>query len=528
MRRDFERLCHGTFDLLVVGGGIYGAWTAYDAALRGLRVALVERTDWGAGASSASSKLVHGGLRYLESFRLGLVRTSLRERRRLARLGPHQVRPLRFVLPVYRGDRFGRLQLGAGLTIYDLLAGTGGPVGRHRSFGREDLLERVGYLRREGLRGGFTYGDCTMDDARLVVEIVDGAVHAGAIAVNGAEARHLLGGHSRVRGAAVRDAETGETREIEAQVTVNCAGPWAAGLVPAESPSSVPIRLTKGVHLVMPGLPGEHAVLLTARSDGRVFFLIPWYGRTLLGTTDTDYHGRPDDLEVEPDDIAYLLRETSWALDGIEWDESRVLGRFAGLRALQDLERAPPSRATREWTLARPMPGLLVPVGGKYTSARADAAVIVDQAMALLGRSERCATATRPFPWRPEGDFASWLAGAAREGAAAGLDREVAFHCAQRFGARVADLHRLLAERPELAARLHPELPFCRAEVVHAARAEMTRTLQDVVRRRIPLLVLAPREERLLATIADLTAETLGWDGERKRRELRSVMEEPP
>ena len=525
MKRDFRKLADETFDLLVIGGGVYGAWTAYDAALRGLRVALVERSDWASGTSSASSKLIHGGLRYLEQLHLGLVRTSLDERKRLATLAPHQVRPLRFVIPVYRGDRVGRFRLKIGLSLYDLLAGGDQPVDRHRSLSRDELLRSSGFLRHEGLRGGFNYGDCWTDDARYTVEIICGALEAGVVAVNRAEALRLLIEEGRVLGAEARDRESGSTAEIRAALTFNAAGPWSAALLPEDREAPPLTRLTKGAHLVMPGLPVDDAFLLTARSDGRVFFLIPWYGRTLLGTTDTGYKDNPDALRLEAADVRYLLTEANRVLEGSPWSEADILGSYVGLRTLQNQPDTAPSTITREWCLEQPLPGLLMPIGGKYTSARADSGEAVDRAIELLGRPAiPSPTADRPFPWRPAGPFLPWLEQAVREGVALGLDPGTARCAGYRFGTRIEKLHRILAERPELAARIHPELTFCRAEIVHAVESEMARTLEDVLRRRIPLILLARPDESWLSGAADLIGERLGWSADRRGEEVRALI----
>jgi glycerol-3-phosphate dehydrogenase len=523
MQRDFSSLTRGGLDLLVVGGGIYGAWTAYDAALRGLRVALVERTDWAAGTSSASSKLVHGGLRYLEQFHLGLVRVSLGERRRLAELAPHRVSPLRFVIPAYRGGRVGRLRWRLGLTLYDLLAGRDQPVAPHESLSAAPLYERFPFLRKDGLLGGFSYGDCQLDDARCALEVVDGAVGAGVAAVNRAEVTGILRDGERVIGAVVADRETGAALDVTAAMTIDCSGSWSAGLW--QDAPAVPrrTRLTKGVHLVMPALPAVEAFLLLSQVDGRVFFLIPWYGRTLLGTTDTPYSGDPDRVGVETADVDYLL-DAANAFTTLGWERSDVEASYAGLRVLPNAPGAP-TNVTGEWSLAAPAPGFLMSVGGKFTTARADAARAVDQVMQSFGRGLGARpTELRPFPWAPAGDFGTWLQGVTTRGLAVGLDQETARTAAARFGSGIEALHARIADRPELAARLHPGLPFCRAEVVHAVEHEMARTLHDVLRRRIPLTLLTRPQTGLLTDAAALAGDALGWTPERRQAEVTGLL----
>ena len=527
MQRDFEALARGRFDLLVIGGGIYGAWTAYDAALRGLRVALVERADWGAGTSSASSKLIHGGLRYLEHLRLGLVRTSLRERRLLARLGPHRVRPLRFVIPVRRGARVGRVKWRLGLTLYDWMSGADQPVAPHAALSAATLIDRLPFLRRDGLLGALSYGDCQMDDARFTLEVVDGAHGAGVAAVNHADVRRLLREETRVSGAVVGDRTTGAESTVLAGATVDCRGPWGLTQL-SEDRAGFPVgRLTKGVHLVLPALDTDDALLLQAESDGRVIFLIPWYGRTLLGTTDTPYEGDPAAIRVNDADTEYLLDAANAYLER-PWSQADLLGSFAGLRMLQNEPDVDPSDITREWSLTKPEPGLLLPVGGKYTTAREDSASVVDEAMKMLGRSPGARpTATRSFPWAPANDFEGWIEAVVDRGIALGLDGETAQAAALRFGAHVDAVHDSIDRQPELAARLHPELPFCRAEVLHAVAAEMAHTLEDILRRRVPVTILARPDAAVLADAASIAGTALGWSTQDQRDQVERLIARP-
>ncbi len=537
MTRDVAALGRSRpFDLLVIGGGIYGAWVALDAARRGLEVALVERRDWAAGTSSASSKLIHGGLRYLEGWHFALVRKSLRERQRLLRLAPHQVRPLRFLIPLYRGDRVGRLKLAAGLRLYDLLAGSDREVAPHRSLARDGILKTAPWLAAEGLLGGFDYGDSVMDDARMVIEVVAAAAAEGVVAVNHAPVERLLVSRTEVQGAIVRDADPAAGRaargesapgaevEVRARAVVNAAGPWAAGLVPESTVPRPRVRYNKGIHLVMPALDGERGMLVMARADGRPYFLIPWYGRTLLGTTDTAYRGDPDAVRVESDEVRYLLNDAARVLGDRRWTEADVLGSYAGLRTLHHQSAATPGAISREWRLISPVPRLLMPVGGKFTAARADAERIVDRLVSMLGRPATSGTTgSRPLPGAPDEPMDSWMTGATREGIAAGLDAATAATAARRFGTRVGRLHSLIRDEPALAGRIHPDLPFSLAEVLFAARHEMARTLEDILRRRIPLMLLARVDEATLARAAAVAGAALGWDECRRRQEVQAA-----
>jgi len=524
MKREFDQLRGGPFDLLVVGGGVYGAWTAYDAALRGLRVALVERDDWASGTSAASSKLIHGGLRYLEHGELGLVRKTLDERRRLARLGPHRIRPLRFLMPVYRGDRVGRFRLRVGLLFYDLLAGGGQPVPPHRALGSRELLELID-IEPTGLRGGFAFGDCRTDDARLVVEIVDGAFHAGAVSVNRAAARELIVEGGRAAGAVIEDREGGQTLEVRALATVVSAGPWVGGLAASAGiPGAVTPRLTKGIHLILPSLGIDDAFVISSNDDARIVFLIPWYGRTLFGTTDTDYDGEPADVRVEPRDVAYLLERLHRVVRGARWSESDVIASFAGLRTLPATDDRDPSSVTREWIVTEPLEGLYVPIGGKLTSARADAAGLVDRVVRRAGWTpRRSPTADRPFPWCPLPPFDDWLDRTIGEAARLGLDEETARSCALRFGSRTERIFERIRATPDLARRILPDAPFCRAEIDHAVDEEMARSLEDLLRRRVPLLLTSRVNEDTLQQVARIAGERLGWDEKRRRAEIEQM-----
>jgi glycerol-3-phosphate dehydrogenase len=516
MKRDTQQLDGREFDVLVIGGGIYGAWTAYDAALRGLSVAIVDKGDWAAGTSSASTKLIHGGLRYLEQLRFGLVRRSLKERELLLRLAPHAVRPLRFIIPDYPDNRVARWKLRAGLAIYDLLAGGGTGSG---GIGQADMASNHAFLAQENLRGGLLYNDCQMDDARLVVEIIDGASSAGAVAANYVQAVDFLRATGGVYGAVVRDQIGGRDIEIRARAVVNAAGPWAEAL------GGSPQRLIKGVHLVMPALPTDDAYLFMTRRDERVFFLVPWYGRTLLGTTDTDFDGNADDVRVDRADVDYLLTEAARYLGKGAWTEAEIHGQFAGVRALQESESRDPAGVTREWRVSQPERGLFVSHGGKYTSARFDAAHLVDHVMAHLKKSAASSTAARPFPWCPNGSYDEWIASTIANGAELGLSPIVAGVLAQRYGSRVTTVLDRIARDAALATQITPDLPFVRAEIATAIDEEMAVTLEDIVRRRIPLAILTNVGDAELRSIAGVLAAHLLTPPETLESQIESVLD---
>ena len=482
MRREPQRLADGVFDLLVIGGGIYGAWCAADAAQRGLKVALIERGDWASGTSSASSKLIHGGLRYLEHFEFALVHHALTERRVLARIAPHLVRPMNFVLPVWREARVGSFKLSAGLTLYDLLAWRRQPVQRHKHFRRERLQQRYPFLKPEGLRGGFRYGDCQEDDARVTLNVVAAAQAAGAVTVNYCGATELSDD-----GALALDSRSGAEHRIRAQHTVLAAGPWSHELLGERAPK---MSRVKGTHLILPAIPGcRSAFLLTAPQDGRVFFVIPWYGRTLLGTTES-HVSDPDQVRPTEQEAEYLLAAVRAWMPELGWSRDQVIGSFAGTRTLQAQDKDNLSAVTREFEILQPRPRVTLPLGGKYTTARHDAERIVDGVCKALGHKARCRSDRAPLPSTPVGNFLDFLEPAAAQLQAAGLDPDSANHCALRYGNQYTQLVALLQENPAWARRIEPALPFCMAEAVHAVRSEMALTLDDVLRRRLPLNLL--------------------------------------
>ena len=515
MKRDFLLLSDRQFDLLVCGGGIYGAWTAYDAALRGLSVAIVEQGDWASATSSASSKLIHGGLRYLETYDFKLVRKALAERQMLLEAAPHRVWPLRFGVPVYADSRVGTLQLKAGLALYDFLAGNLSSKFRHRHFNRNEFAEHFPSLIAGNLKGGFTYADAQTDDARLVLELIDGAAAAGAVCVNYCKLTGVLEANGQVCGASVQDQLDGDSAEIRARQIVNAAGQWAA----ATGEGGRWCRLTKGVHLVLPALPIDEALLLTAKSDGRVFFMIPWYGRMLLGTTDTDYQGSLDRIAVEAEEVAYLLKEANRYLK-TAWTPEDIIGSYAGLRVLQQSDKSSPSAVSRDWELKTASNGVHYSIGGKLTSAREDAACIVDTVCAQLGVKTPCLTRGKKFPWAPEANYPLWLDAANTRADELGIDPESANWLIRRHGKRVGEILCTIENDRRLAERVVPALPFIYADLLFCARNEMAVHLDDLLRRRMPLLILAQLTESDLRRIAATVAAALDWDEAAVSREI--------
>jgi glycerol-3-phosphate dehydrogenase len=517
MKRDFFALADKQFDLLVCGGGIYGAWTAYDAALRGLKVTLVEQSDWAGATSSASSKLIHGGLRYLESYDFKLVKKSLKERAMLLETAPHRVWPLRFGVPIYSHSRISRLKLKAGLFLYDLLAASPFESMKHRYFNRTAFAQRFTSLSEDNLLGGFTYADAQTDDSRLVLELVSGAMNAGAFCVNQCKLIELIEENGTVTGATLQDRLSGQHIDIRASSVVNTSGQW---LTQAKA-SSAWCRLSKGIHLILPNVPGEEALLLTAKSDGRVFFIIPWYGLTLVGTTDTEYRGDIDHVTVEKSDVEYLLREVNHYLKK-HWTENDVIGSYAGVRVMRQSDDASPSAVSRDWELKKTANGAFYSIGGKITSAREDATVIVDAVCVQLGLQMQCQTKGRKFPWAPE-NFVTLSAEIFMRAKELGIEEDCCKWLIRRHGKRVSEILRDVEFDPSLAEPILPSLPFIYADLLFCARMEMVVHLDDLFRRRMPLLILAKLNEGELLKIAEKISAILGWDEASVKQELASL-----
>lgn len=507
-----------TWDLLVIGGGITGAGIARDAALRGLSVALVERHDLAWGTSSRSSRLVHGGLRYLEQGRLGLVFESLRERRQLLTLAPHLVRPQPFILPVHRGDRVPRWKLEIGMWLYDLLAWRGN-LPRHQRLGKRALLEREPMIRERGLTGGALYYDAQCDDARLVVAVARAAAQRGAAIATWTTVTRLDAVEGRIAAAELEDQLTGETGQIRFRAVVNATGPWTDALRRLEDPTSLPIlRPTKGVHILFrrDRLGHQHAITFTSPIDGRVMFVLPWGEWSYVGTTDTDSGDAPDQVTTTTEDVHYLLRSVNSLFPSAHLTDADVTGTWAGLRPLlRGPEGAGPSAVSREHQILRGHGGMWTIAGGKLTTWRSMAAELMDRVGRELGvpsavRAEaHTASAREPLP----GGESPTLAGFQELAEAAGLPASTAAHLVRHHGAETAAIVNLVRDEPVLAQPIHPEHPAIAAEVLHAARREFAMTVDDVLARRLHL-AWETRDQGVAAAaaVAELLGDVLGWD----------------
>ena len=530
------------FDLAVIGGGINGAAAARDAAMRGLNVALVERGDFASATSSRSSKLIHGGFRYLPQGQFRLVYTALRERERLRRVtAPHLVRPIQFLFPVYRGRGFNRFTMSIGLTLYDLFART--PWAEwHSSLNSARVRESEPALSRDGLRGGATYFDAWADDARITFEnVLDADLHGAAVAnyasvegfVHGGKSVEPLKGSTpptvSISAARVRDLIGGGTCELLAKKFLNAAGPWVDEIRRMDDPASRPsVRLTKGAHLVFARtiLPVREALVL-GDEHGRIVFVMPHDRYVLVGTTDTDFSGDPATVTTDRGDIEYLLGVMAESLPGIKLTIADVASSFAGLRALVTAGEGTeaPSEVPREEVILEAASGLITVAGGKLTTHREIAQKLVDRVMKELGRSAgACPTLATPLPGaRPLGREKT----AGDDASLRGIGRDAAEILRARYGTRAPVVARLAAERHELAAPLSRGCPAIGAEVVHAIRNEMAHSLQDFLVRRTSLTWRYPVEaDGAAPAVAKIMAAELGWDSSRAEQELASFKRE--
>ncbi|HEX7977765.1 MAG TPA: glycerol-3-phosphate dehydrogenase/oxidase [Gemmatimonadaceae bacterium] len=509
----FTALGREVFDLLVVGGGITGAGVARDAALRGLRVALVEKQDYASGTSSRSSRLVHGGVRYLEHGQIGLVFESSRERRTLQRIAPHLVRPLAFTWPVYRGARVPRWKLSAGLTLYDVLSLFRNR--RHERLDLEGVHRREPALRTDALVGGALYWDAATDDVRLTLATVLSAQHAGAVTLNHTAVTGLICDGDRVAGATVQGTLDGAIMSVRARVVVNATGPWSDEIERMADPKAGPgVRGSKGVHVSVPRvrLGNVAAVTLTAPQDGRVMFVLPAGSHAIIGTTDTYDATSPDDVHASSADVRYLLDAANHYFPEARLRESDVVATWAGIRPLA----APgatgaPSSASREHSIEEGVPGLVRVTGGKLTTYREMAAQVVDTVERALGHTlSPCRTATLALAGGDMRDPDEEIAHAVN---AIG-DETVARRLVGAYGTAWHGVWSLTEADPALAGFVQSGFPYVYAELLHAITHEQAATLGDLLIRRIPIAFETRDHGRSTARrIAPVVGRWMRWSG---------------
>jgi glycerol-3-phosphate dehydrogenase len=557
------------FDLVVVGGGITGAGVALDAATRGYSVALVERADYASGTSSRSSKLVHGGLRYLQHFDLGLVREALLERQLMVALAPHLVRPLPLVVPVFDGARPDRL-MGVGLNLYDVMSvdrdrlrsrrsrraqrsqdgrgeqvsGESGAGGahtavleqgeawspeRHRVISGEEVLELLPAMARREPTSGYLFYDCQTDDARLVLTVLGEAERFGALCANRVNATALLERDGHACGVCLLDEESGERFEVRAENVVNATGVWADELRPQElhDEAELPrIRPSRGTHVTLryEDLPLVGGAIVPAGA-GRTIFALPWLGRTLIGTTDNDYEGSLAHVRPSEQDVDYLLAAVN-EFFATELTSEILTGAYAGVRPLISTGDTKKSvDISRKAELYETSSGMITITGGKLTTWRRMAKMVVDRLVEREARDAPCRTAEIPLGQAVAVEDLPSLDGLSGSSKAA---------LAARYGFGAHEVLALIVDRPELARPIVRGLPDVMAEVVIAARREQARSVGDVLLRRTRLGLLAAREllvdasesESSVQRVAALLAGELGWSAERTATEVERFLGE--
>jgi glycerol-3-phosphate dehydrogenase len=507
--------------MLIVGGGIVGVATARDAAMRGFKVACVEKEDYAYGTSSRSSKLIHGGLRYLEQANFKLVFEGTHERSTLGELAPHLVRPIQFLVPVYTGSKHGRLALGMGLWLYDALAGRHKP-GKHSRHAPAELGELEPLLDKKDLNGGALYYDCMTDDARLCVENAVGAHEAGAVMLTRTSfMRPIRGEGDVVVGAVVHDHETGKDIEVSAKSIVHCAGPWTDEVLRRSGDTAGMIRTSKGAHICFAHdrLPLRYAVVMSAVRDGRVVFAIPRGRVTLVGTTDTDYDGDPDEVCASKDDVDYLIETVGRYFPRSAITRADVRATYAGLRPLIRDNSENPYDTSREHTVvARPDRSVTIG-GGKYTTYRRIADDVVKATMGALAiptrQRPKCTTKTAPLPGALGLEDPSWAESQKARLSALGIAPDVQQYVLGAYGTRVDRLGDGLTER------LVEGFPFTLAEIDHAVLEEDATAIDDVLVRRIPIFFEVPDQGlECLEKVADRMKTLLGWHEATRREQI--------
>ena len=509
------------FDILVIGGGVNGVGAALDAASRGLKVALIEAQDIAAGTSSRSSKLIHGGLRYLEQYDFKLVREALHERELMvSTLCPHLVKPVGFLFPLTEKFKE-RTYVGAGLALYDALRGFQRALPWHKHLSQKQINEIAPSLRHDIVTGAIKYFDAQVDDARHTLSVARTAVRHGAIIATRVSAESLIRQGKRVVGVNARDLESGKRIAIKAGATVMCAGIWSDELhANFELTPGYGVTMSKGVHIVLPGSAINSDAGIILKTPISVLFLIPWGDKWIVGTTDTPYEGDKAEPFASREDVQYILDQANRVLEP-KLNAEEIIGVYAGLRPLvANKKSASTTKLSREHTVDRPAAGFVSIAGGKYTTYRVMGKDVIDRAVIELRRlTQESVTEKLPLVGA-DGFFAleqqkNFIA---RE---SGLEVSTVIHLLNRYGSLISEVLDLVVEQPKLAKKIDPELPYIKAEIVYAASHEGARTVDDVISRRTRLAFEAHKHGVHLADeVASLIAPVLGWSAKEKKQSI--------
>lgn len=541
-RASLERFKQEVFDVLIIGGGITGAGLALDAAARGLKTALVEKRDFASGTSSRSTKLIHGGLRYLEHFDFGLVREALIERATLAKIAPHLTEVYPFVIPIYGDSRRNYdhpLKMRAGLFLYDLLAGNYN-FARHRRLSREEALQLAPQLDPNGLKGAFLYYDARTNDARLVIDVIKAAGERGTIIANYTSVeRFLRNAEGKITGAQLRDELSQEQIGLCAKVTINATGIWMEETINLNQTDGQPVnglsktlRPSKGIHLTVSAdrLNVGAAWLIPSLTGHRFYFVVPWEGRVNIGTTDTDYEGGKDSPQAEDAEVIEILNAINSYFPSAQLDPSDVISAWAGLRPLiTDTKAKDTTAVSRKEELIETFDGLISIGGGKLTTYRLMAEQGIDLAVKRLGKNaEASAQTTANLPIsggemsRVELEMTVKQISEHYE-----LPKEVTRHLIFTYGSNFDQLVRLMLKDERLREQLVAGLPHVKAEIVYAAQNEMALTLTDALTRRTRLAMLAGKAALDIAPVAaELMAKELGWNEDAMTQQIELFLRE--
>lgn len=524
MQRNLLDIENQTFDVIVIGAGINGAGIARDAAMRGLKVLLLDKGDLASGTTSWSTRLIHGGLRYLEHGELGLVRESLRERERLLRIAPHLVKPLPMLIPIYEKARRGKLTLRAGMIAYDLLS-FDKSLARHHMLSREAALAHAPGLNSEGLRGAFIYYDAQIEFAeRLVLENILSASQHGAAILTYARVDKFIVENEEVRGVLFTDIFNHTAHVARSLVVVNVSGPWVDEVLAGTNRRSERLICgTKGSHLVVDefqGAPAD-ALYVEAYADGRPFFIIPWNGAYLIGTTDLPYSGNLDEITADEAEIDYLLNETNRVIPQARLNRDAIRYTYSGIRPLPCRTDNDPSSITRRHFIrdhATALPGFISIVGGKLTTYRNLSEQTVDLLFKKLGRKpSECRTAEEMLPGASVEDLVSF---GEQFKAGSNLPEAIAERLLRIYGTRAKDVLELATYDAELLKPISMQTGAIGAEVIFSFRDEMAQTLTDCLMRRTLTGMNATAGLDAVEAAATLAKKYLGWDDERAAREI--------
>jgi glycerol-3-phosphate dehydrogenase len=521
------------FDLIIVGGGIIGSGIANDAAGRGLRVCLLEKDDYGSGTSSRATRLIHGGLRYLEMFDFGLVRQDLRERELLLRNAPHLVKPLPFLVPFYRKSIFYRLKMRVGMILYDILS-FDKSLPNHRFWGRNKTILEEPNLKREGLQGSFVYYDGQVPlTERLVMENIIAARQKGARCFNHVEVVETVCRQGKqIVGVDVRDTLTGNINTIRGKLVINVTGAWLDGTEKEfTGKTSHKVRRTKGIHFTAPSVC-ENALVLFAESDDRLFFVVPWLGYAWVGTTDTDFDDKLETVRANREDVEYLVESVKEVFPNADWDN--IFYTNAGVRALvrkETKEGLDESAVSRKHSLIDHekkgnLQGLVSVVGGKLTAYRGIAEEAVDLVMKKLAKSGKSRTIKEILPGGYIGTIEEFTASTLNEGVPYGLSEEQIYYLINLYGSRVSEIFNIVKVQPALAEPIHSAYPNPLAQIRHAVYNEQCLTLADFMMRRTDLYFTQDQGQQALELIAQEMARLLDWSADELQRQIADYEQE--